>query len=104
MRQLAPVRDLSRSHPEASIPHVDLRWWLLAQFDSALVSSADGTAAAWYKRDPDQFRQLMQRSVALHARLAKEWPALAKQYKAALPELTSADAWRRTFDASMKDD
>ncbi|MGI8433391.1 MAG: glycosyltransferase [Nocardioidaceae bacterium] len=101
VRQVRPVRDLARQNPEASVPHVDLKWWLLSQFDSALVSSADGTAASWYKRDPEQFRALMKRSITLHARLAKEWPQLVERYKTALPELASPKAWHETFEESL---
>jgi galactofuranosylgalactofuranosylrhamnosyl-N-acetylglucosaminyl-diphospho-decaprenol beta-1,5/1,6-galactofuranosyltransferase len=101
IRQALPVRDLSRSHPEANIPHVDLKWWLVMQFDSALVSSADGTSASWYKRDPQLARDLMARSVKLHARLAKEWPTLAQTYKDALPELASPKTWAETFEDSL---
>ncbi|MGH3470982.1 MAG: glycosyltransferase [Nocardioidaceae bacterium] len=103
-RQVMPIRDLARAHPEANVAHLDLKWWLLAQFDSALVSSADGTAAAWYKRNPQLFRSLLARSITLHAQLAKEWPHLVEQYKAALPELASPQAWKATFDESMVDD
>jgi galactofuranosylgalactofuranosylrhamnosyl-N-acetylglucosaminyl-diphospho-decaprenol beta-1,5/1,6-galactofuranosyltransferase len=101
-RQLLPVRAMAKERPEANVPHVDLKWWLLAQFDSALVSAADGSAAAWYKRDPALFRDLLSRSMALHARLLKEWPELVEQYKAALPELASPDTWKSTFDESTK--
>ncbi|MEJ7743866.1 MAG: hypothetical protein WKF73_15790 [Nocardioidaceae bacterium] len=80
VRQVAPVRQSARVNPEANVPHVDLKWWLLSQFDSALVSSADGSAVSWYKRNPELFRDLMARSVALHARLAKEWPQLVATY------------------------
>jgi galactofuranosylgalactofuranosylrhamnosyl-N-acetylglucosaminyl-diphospho-decaprenol beta-1,5/1,6-galactofuranosyltransferase len=103
-RQLIPVRGSARENPEASIPHVDLKWWLLSQFDSALVSSADGTAASWYKRDQQLAADLMRRSMALHVRLAKEWPQLVKQYKDALPTLASPEAWHQTFDTSVKKD
>jgi len=103
IRQVLPVRELSREHPEANIPHVDLKWWLLAQFDSALVSSADGTSAAWYKRRPELARDLMARSISLHARLAKEWPQLCEQYKQALPELASPQTWAATFEDSLGD-
>jgi galactofuranosylgalactofuranosylrhamnosyl-N-acetylglucosaminyl-diphospho-decaprenol beta-1,5/1,6-galactofuranosyltransferase len=103
-RQVLPVRDLSRRNPEANIPHVDLKWWLLSRFDSALVSSADGSAASWYKRDPEQFRDLLTRSVTLHTQLAKEWPNLVKQYREALPELVSPQTWKATFDESTKPD
>jgi galactofuranosylgalactofuranosylrhamnosyl-N-acetylglucosaminyl-diphospho-decaprenol beta-1,5/1,6-galactofuranosyltransferase len=100
VRQVLPVRDTARQNPEANVPHVDLKWWLLSQFDSALVSSADGTEASWYKRDRDLFASLMKRSIALHARLATEWPHLVEQYKTALPELASPDAWHETFVTS----
>ncbi len=101
-RQLLPVRAMAKERPEANVPHVDLKWWLLAQFDSALVSAADGSAASWYKRDPALFRDLLTRSMALHSRLLKEWPDLVEQYKAALPELSSPDTWKSTFDESTK--
>ncbi len=104
VRQVMPVRSLAKERPEANVAHIDLKWWLLAQFDSALVSSADGSAAAWYKRDPDLFRDLLARSVTLHTRLVKEWPTLVEQYKAALPELSSPDTWKSTFDESVKKD
>ncbi len=104
LRQVLPVRDFAKRNPEANIPHVDLKWWLLSQFDSALVSSADGTAAFWYKRQPERFRDLMQRSLAVHSRLAREWPELAAQYKAALPVLASPKTWHETFEESTKPD
>jgi galactofuranosylgalactofuranosylrhamnosyl-N-acetylglucosaminyl-diphospho-decaprenol beta-1,5/1,6-galactofuranosyltransferase len=100
VRQVLPVRETARQNPEANVPHVDLKWWLLSHFDSALVSSADGTEASWYKRDRDLFASLMKRSIALHARLATEWPHLVEQYKTALPELASPDAWHETFVTS----
>jgi galactofuranosylgalactofuranosylrhamnosyl-N-acetylglucosaminyl-diphospho-decaprenol beta-1,5/1,6-galactofuranosyltransferase len=102
LRQALPVRDTARQNPEANVPHVDLKWWLLSHFDSALVSSADGTEASWYKRDREQFASLMKRSIALHARLAAEWPQLVEQYKTALPELASPDAWHETFVTSQQ--
>ncbi len=104
VRQVMPVRELAKKNPELSVAHVDLRWWLLSQLDSALVSSADGTAASWYKRQPELFRDLMGRSIAIHVRLAKEWPRLVEQYKAALPDLTSPETWHATFEESIKKD
>jgi galactofuranosylgalactofuranosylrhamnosyl-N-acetylglucosaminyl-diphospho-decaprenol beta-1,5/1,6-galactofuranosyltransferase len=100
LRQLKPLRELAKTNPEATVPHIEQRWWMLSQLDSALVSAADGTSAFWYRRDPAKFRDLMQRSVAIHARLVKEWPELSRRYKDALPELTSPDAWRNTFEQS----
>ncbi len=104
VRQFLPVRDLAQRHPEANIPHVDLKWWLLAQFDSALVSSADGTSASWYKRKPELFRDLLTRSIALHTRLAREWPELSQRYKDALPELAAPKTWDQTFHGQAPED
>ena len=104
IRQALPVRDLSQSTPRGQRP--PRRPQVVAagsQFDSALVSSADGTSASWYKRDPEMSRDLMSRSVALHVRLAKEWPELAQTYKDALPELASPKTWAATFEDSLDD-
>jgi galactofuranosylgalactofuranosylrhamnosyl-N-acetylglucosaminyl-diphospho-decaprenol beta-1,5/1,6-galactofuranosyltransferase len=103
LRQLRPVRNLAKKNPESNVAHLDVRWWLLTQFDSALVSAADGTSAAWYQRDPAKFRDLLLRSVTLHARLYKEWPELVEQYKEAYAELASPEMWRKTFENSISE-
>ncbi|GAA2426760.1 glycosyltransferase [Actinomadura vinacea] len=100
IKQLKPVDAAAVRNPQALVPHIDLRWWKLSQFDSALVSAADGTGAAWYQRDPKRFRSLMQRTSALHGRLYKEWPRLTREYRSAMGELTSPERWRETFEAS----
>ncbi|MEV0402389.1 glycosyltransferase [Actinoallomurus sp. NPDC050550] len=102
LRHVRPVDSFPQRHPEVTVPHVDQTWWLLSRFDSALVTSADGTKAAWYQRDPARFRALLQRATALHARLAYEWPELSRRYRAAIPELASPERWRETFEAAER--
>jgi len=46
----------------------------------------------------------MARSVTIHARLYKEWPHLAEQYKQAYGELASPETWRKTFENSISED
>jgi galactofuranosylgalactofuranosylrhamnosyl-N-acetylglucosaminyl-diphospho-decaprenol beta-1,5/1,6-galactofuranosyltransferase len=99
LKHLLPVDDFARRHPQATVPHVDQRWWLLAQLDSALVSSADGTGVSWYQRDPARFRSLSRRASVLHARVLRAWPRLSAEYRAALPELVAPETWRETFGA-----
>ncbi|MGH3322057.1 MAG: glycosyltransferase [Streptosporangiaceae bacterium] len=103
-KQALPVRDFARRYPQAAVPHQDMKWWLLSSLDSALVSAADGTGAAWYKRDPKRVRSLLRRSVALHVRLLREWPKLSEEYRAAAAHLTSPERWRETFEASRSPD
>ena len=78
---------------------MDARWWRLSQLDSAIVSSADGTGASWYKRHPEHFRNMMARSIKLHQQLLQDWEKLSEEYSRSLPEFTSQQAWRETFDA-----
>ena len=97
LKQVRPVDDLAKAHPQAAVPHMDAKWWLLSQFDSALVSTADGTGLAWYRRDPDQFADVLRRSLAVHRRLLAEWPRLARAYRDAAAEGSSPQRWERTF-------
>ncbi|GAB2983318.1 glycosyltransferase [Nocardioides montaniterrae] len=103
LRQLKSPRDLSRSYPEVEVPALDAKWYQLARFDSAVVSMNDGTAAALYRRDPEQFRALLKRTIALHDRFRREWPTLARTYRSQLRDITSPEAWERTFAPWLED-
>jgi galactofuranosylgalactofuranosylrhamnosyl-N-acetylglucosaminyl-diphospho-decaprenol beta-1,5/1,6-galactofuranosyltransferase len=52
-------------------------------------------------RDPKKARELLAESVALHAQLFANWEKLRARYRKALPEITSMEAWKKTFDASV---
>ena len=97
VRQFRPVRPTSGANPEAWVAAPDSRWWLLSRFDSAVVSSADGAGAAWYRRDRDRFSDIVRRSAVLHQRLAAEWEVLAQEYREAEPALTDPRAWTSTW-------
>jgi galactofuranosylgalactofuranosylrhamnosyl-N-acetylglucosaminyl-diphospho-decaprenol beta-1,5/1,6-galactofuranosyltransferase len=96
-RQFRAPRKGASQRPQMALPFQDAGWWVLAELDSALVSAADGATAAWYRRDRKMFRSLSRRNAALHARLLREWPRLAAEYRAALTEITSPAAWARSF-------
>ncbi len=103
-RQMRPVGTFPKAHPEVNVPHVDQSWWLLSRFDSALVSAADGTKVAWYQRDPARLRSILQRNAVLHARLMRDWPRLRRAYRTALPDITSPERWRETFEAASPEE
>jgi galactofuranosylgalactofuranosylrhamnosyl-N-acetylglucosaminyl-diphospho-decaprenol beta-1,5/1,6-galactofuranosyltransferase len=102
VHQFRRRRKGARRRPQLALPYQDAGWWVLAKLDSALVSVADGTSAAWYRRDPRLFRVLGRRGLILHARLRRRWPRLAAQYRAAAAELTSPARWRETFAAATQ--
>ena len=100
VRQLQPVRETSRVNPEARVPAMDAKWRMLSQFDSAVVSTADGSGAAWYKRDRKRFNDIMRRSATMHEQLTQRWADLAAEYRAASPDFTDPKAWQQTWSAS----
>ena len=97
LRQLKKPRALSRRYPEAEVRAMDAKWWRLAIYASAVVSMADGTSAALYRREPEQFRTMMKQTLEIHERLKREWPRLAAEYRAKLGDITSPEAWDATF-------
>ncbi|GAB2547145.1 glycosyltransferase [Brachybacterium huguangmaarense] len=94
---VAPIHERSTANPQAMVPHQDARWWRLSQYDSALVSNAEGTQVSWYKRDPQKVRRMLAAGASAHAELFRRWPELRQQYRDAAHELTSFEAWERTF-------
>ena len=100
VKQLRSTRPEAGFNPEAHIAASDAQWWRLAQFDSAVVSTTDGTSASWYQRDPEQFKRLLSRTVTLHERMHREWPQLVRRYRAAMDDLTGWQGWEKTFAAS----
>ena len=57
----------------------------------------DGTSAALYRRDPAQFRDLMRRTLEMHERFRRDWAPWPREYRDALGEITSPEAWDETF-------
>jgi galactofuranosylgalactofuranosylrhamnosyl-N-acetylglucosaminyl-diphospho-decaprenol beta-1,5/1,6-galactofuranosyltransferase len=96
-RQFRAPRQGASQRPQMALPYQDAGWWVLAKLDSALVSAADGASAAWYRRDRKLFTSLSRRNTLLHARLLREWPRLAAQYREAMAGLTSPEQWRQSF-------
>jgi len=88
-----------RARPDVELAKADATWWNLPAYDSALVSTADGSGKTVYVRDRQSFRRMLLDSIQLHRRVAKEWPRLSAQYRAAAPEFTSLAAWERSFTA-----
>jgi galactofuranosylgalactofuranosylrhamnosyl-N-acetylglucosaminyl-diphospho-decaprenol beta-1,5/1,6-galactofuranosyltransferase len=97
IRQLRPVREMAKEFPEAELTAMDAKWYRLASYDSAIVSMNDGSSAALYRRDPERYKELLRKTIAIHAQLHREWPRLAAEYRAALAEITSPEAWEETL-------
>ena len=97
LRQARSVPPEALDVPDVALTHAEARWWILSGFDSALVTKADGSGVAFYHRRPELLRELVKESVRLHRELRRNWDTLAEQYRAALPDFTSFEAWKTTF-------
>jgi len=108
-RKLAIVKSLARSvvrnlrapdpahhaTPQRNVPSRQALWFVLSRLDSATVTTPDGRGVTFRRRDPALFRSMLLTSVRQLRDVAKEWPELRRRYRAALPELSSHEAWRR---------
>jgi galactofuranosylgalactofuranosylrhamnosyl-N-acetylglucosaminyl-diphospho-decaprenol beta-1,5/1,6-galactofuranosyltransferase len=93
----------SAERPQGYLAHRDNRWFRVAHYDSVLVSNAEGTGASWYQRDPRKLKAMLTEATRLHLRIFREWDSLAEQYRRAVAEISSIDAWKKTFEANSKD-
>ena len=84
--------------PEVELGKGDANWWRLPLYDSALVSAADGSGKNIYTRDRAKFRRMLLESVVLHRQLQRRWPQLSAQYREALGDLTSVEAWQQYLE------
>ena len=81
------------------MPHVDQRWYRLAHYDSAIVSTADGVAASWYRRDTRPSSVTSSRAPPrCTSGSTRSGPSWRARYREALPELTSPETWKLTFE------
>ncbi|WP_427018634.1 glycosyltransferase [Pseudarthrobacter sp. P1] len=103
-RQLVKAPDPSAAErPQGVLAHRDSRWFRLAHFDSVVVTNAEGTGMSWYRRDPKLLRSMLAESARLHLRLVREWDELGERYRSAVAEITSMDAWKKTFEQHSPD-
>jgi galactofuranosylgalactofuranosylrhamnosyl-N-acetylglucosaminyl-diphospho-decaprenol beta-1,5/1,6-galactofuranosyltransferase len=81
--------------PQRNIPSRQALWFVLSRLDSATVSTPDGRGVTFRRRDPALFRSMLRGTVRQLREVGKAWPELRERYRAALPELTSREAWAR---------
>jgi galactofuranosylgalactofuranosylrhamnosyl-N-acetylglucosaminyl-diphospho-decaprenol beta-1,5/1,6-galactofuranosyltransferase len=93
----------SAERPQGYLAHRDNRWFRVAHYDSVVVSNAEGTGASWYQRDPKKLKSMLTEATRLHVRLLREWDRLADAYRAAVPDISSMESWKKTFDAASED-
>ena len=85
--------------PQLNLTPEEARWFTLSRVDSATVSTAGGTGVAFRKRDRELALELVKSTRELLKEIEDNFDDLRAEYRAALPELTSRESWRKVFDA-----
>ena len=91
------VKASDAKQPEAIVPSQDYMWaWLaMGGLNSALVSTPDGNAVAWFKRDNAMFRRGMIAEYRATRAILKHWRELSRAYRES--NFTSMETWGEIF-------
>jgi galactofuranosylgalactofuranosylrhamnosyl-N-acetylglucosaminyl-diphospho-decaprenol beta-1,5/1,6-galactofuranosyltransferase len=92
----APKRNVG-ARPEVSLTASQATWDQLAGYDSALVSTADGSGMSHYRRNAKEFRRRFQHTIRMHRKLRRSWRRLSTEYRSNLAAITSVEAWKKTL-------
>lgn len=84
--------------PDLEFAKRDALWWVIPSQSSVIIGTADGSGKAWYRHDRAKFRSLAWESRKLTKQIERNWDRLAKEYQRALPEITSVEEWKKTFN------
>lgn len=84
-------------HGLVVIPREDAHWWHISLFDHVVVTDASQSGVRIRERDKATAITLLRRTFKLMKRLEKEGPALQRQYRDAVPQLTSRENWERLY-------
>jgi galactofuranosylgalactofuranosylrhamnosyl-N-acetylglucosaminyl-diphospho-decaprenol beta-1,5/1,6-galactofuranosyltransferase len=84
-------------HGLIGVTREDAHWWHVALFDHVVVTDASQSGVRIRRRDKARARALLIRALRVLRRLRRELPTLQKQYRAAMPELTSRANWERLY-------
>lgn len=83
--------------PQAHLAFQDARWFEVPNYDSVLISNAEGSGATLHVRRPRLFRKMLVDSIRLNRRYRSQWDRLRNAYRDALPEITSLATWEASL-------
>ena len=84
-------------HGVASIPVAEAHWWHVSLFDTAVITDASQSGVRVRRRDKETARELTARTAKLMKRFREDAASTQRQYRDALPQLTSRENWARLY-------
>ncbi|CAN5662521.1 glycosyltransferase [soil metagenome] len=79
--------------PQINVATQDARWFSLCNVDGVTVTTADGRGVVYRQRDRAKMVELLRESVKRQVRLARKFNRMRREYRAAVPTLTSTQKW-----------
>jgi galactofuranosylgalactofuranosylrhamnosyl-N-acetylglucosaminyl-diphospho-decaprenol beta-1,5/1,6-galactofuranosyltransferase len=84
-------------HEVGAVAKKDASWWHVSQFNTVVVTDGSQEGVRLRHRDREQTIKLAKDTARLAKRLLADIPRLREEYRAAVPELTSRENWRRLY-------
>ena len=89
---------MGRKRPgPVAVAFEDSFWWHISTFDDVWVTDASQNGVRHLVRDLDKEKSMRAETISLMRELSSKWDDLAKQWRAAVPSLTSEDNWEKFF-------
>ncbi|CAN5542312.1 glycosyltransferase [soil metagenome] len=88
--------------PQINVATQDARWFSLCNVDGVTVTTADGRGVVYRQRDRDKMFELLSESVKRQAKLARKFNKMRREYRDALPMLTSKQKWETVLVAATE--
>jgi galactofuranosylgalactofuranosylrhamnosyl-N-acetylglucosaminyl-diphospho-decaprenol beta-1,5/1,6-galactofuranosyltransferase len=95
--QLTPPDPDHHVRPQINVATQDARWFSLCRVDGVTVTTADGRGVVYRQRDRAKMFGLLRESLKRQALLARKFNRLRREYRAALPTLTSMQKWENVL-------
>jgi len=86
------------AHQLGAVAKKDAHWWHVSQFDTVVVTDGSQEGVRLRRRDRELTIKLAKDTGRIVKRLLADVPRLREEYRAAVPELTSRENWRRLYD------
>ncbi|WP_210480566.1 glycosyltransferase [Naasia sp. SYSU D00948] len=92
-----------RARGDVAVSAREARWWAVSALDRVYVEAGDRRSYTHHTRDLGAFRTGLRETVSSFVTMWRRWPSLRRDYREALPRLTSADTWRRLVGLDRAD-
>lgn len=98
MAKRVAYTQLGKKRPgPVAIAFEDAFWWHISTFDEVWLTDASQSGVRRLVRDHAKEKKLRDDLIALMRRLGSEWDGVRDTWRAAVPQLTSAENWEKHF-------